>query len=69
MGYRVTICVDDIVGISEIAEHAGVKAAAVINWTQRYDDFPKPIKSLKCGRLYNRQEVQTWLIRHNKVYK
>lgn len=41
MGYRVTICTDDIVGLAEIAEYTHVTTPAVRNWINRYIDFPK----------------------------
>ena len=47
MGYGVIINTDDIVGIYEIAEYAGVRTTAVINWKNRYSDFPKPVWSTK----------------------
>ena len=67
MGYGVTICTDDIVGLAEIAEYTHVSTPAVKNWINRYIDFPKPIRKLKCGPLFNMQEVLIWLYRHHKI--
>ena len=61
MGYGVIINTDDIVGIYEIAEYAGVRTTAVINWKNRYSDFPKPVGVLKATPIYNMKEVKLWL--------
>ena len=52
---------DDLVGISEIAEMAGVKSAAVANWRTRFDDFPAPIVTLRSGPVFYRSHVKRWL--------
>lgn len=68
-GCRETVYVNEIGGISEIAEMAGVTGAAVINWTTRKKDFPKPIAELRSGKLYNMSKVEAWLEKHNKLGK
>lgn len=52
---------DDLVGIFEIAEMAGVKSAAVANWRTRFDDFPTPIATLRSGPVFFRSQVRRWL--------
>lgn len=64
MGYRITISTDDMVGIAEIAEYAGVCKSAVINWKTRYSDFPEPVKVLQATPIYNMQEIKIWLEKH-----
>lgn len=54
------IDVGDIVGISEIAEVLGKSRQNVCNIIARNQDFPKAIKELKSGSLYNIKEIQTW---------
>lgn len=56
----------DIVGISEIAEFANVTAQAVNNWQVRHEDFPKPLCTLSCGRIYYLPEVKKWLDKRKK---
>ena len=52
---------DDLVGISEIAEMAGVKSAAVSNWRTRFDDFPPPLVMLRSGPVFSRSQVRRWI--------
>lgn len=56
----------DIVGIAEIAELAGVKASAVVNWRVRRDDFPAPVAELRAGPVFSRPAVRKWLKRNRK---
>ena len=59
---------DDLVGIFEIAEMAGVKSAAVANWRTRFDDFPAPIAALRSGPVFYRSHVRRWLnLRRRKM--
>lgn len=59
------IKVDDLVGVREVAELAKVTPAAVANWRIRYIDFPRPVKKLRMGPLFDRNEIEFWLITHN----
>ena len=52
---------DDLVGISEIAEMAGVKSSAVANWRTRFDDFPPPLVMLRSGPVFSRSHVRRWI--------
>lgn len=51
----------DMIGIFEIAEMAGVTSAAVVNWRSRHHDFPKPIFELKSGPVFNVDQIRKWL--------
>lgn len=51
----------ELVGISEIAEIAGVTRQAVANWRVRHKNFPSPIVELKSGPIWNREEINLWL--------
>ncbi len=53
--------VDDLVTPSEIAERAGVTAAAVSNWSARDVTFPSPVKDTSRCRIWLWSEVQLWL--------
>lgn len=57
---------DDLVGINEIADMAGVSRQAVANWRVRFADFPKPLAELKAGPVFRTQTVKSWL-RKRKV--
>lgn len=52
-----------LVGIYEIAQMAGVSAAAVANWRSRHSDFPAPVSDLKSGPVFKLGEVRHWLER------
>ena len=50
-----------IVGVSEIAQKAGVTSAAVSNWRKRYDDFPAPKSDLSSGPVFDESEIDVWI--------
>lgn len=54
---------DELYGIYEIAEMAGVTRAAVANWRKRFRDFPDPVKELRSGPVFDRGQVRYWLAR------
>lgn len=54
---------EQLVGIAEIAERAGVSKQAVSNWRLRYDHFPRPIQILQSGPVWNREQIIEWLSR------
>jgi hypothetical protein len=56
----------DIVGITEIAEMAGVTSQAVANWRTRSADFPLPLKDLASGPVFRRSQIRAWLNRNKK---
>jgi chromosome partitioning protein len=51
----------NLVGVSEIAEFAKVTRQVVNNWRHRYDTFPRPIKSLQSGPVWDRESVEAWV--------
>jgi chromosome partitioning protein len=52
---------DDLVGINEIAEMAGVSSQAVANWRARFPNFPTAVAALKSGPIFHRSQVRAWL--------
>lgn len=52
---------EDLIGIYEIAEMAGVTRAAVANWRNRFRDFPAPAAELRSGPVFHRAQVRRWL--------
>jgi len=51
----------ELVGISEVAELAGVTRQAVVNWRGRYVNFPQPLAELRSGPVWKRDEIIAWL--------
>jgi hypothetical protein len=51
----------ELVGVAEIAERAGVTPAAVANWRVRHDDFPEPLVQLRSGGVWDWEHVARWL--------
>ncbi|MGO9874649.1 MAG: hypothetical protein ACLPVY_12710 [Acidimicrobiia bacterium] len=59
MGRRLDV--DQLVGVTEIADRLGVAAAArVHDWRRRYPDFPEPVLKLAMGLLWNWPEIERW---------
>lgn len=52
---------DDLIGLYETAQIAGVSPAAVGNWKKRYPDFPVPVKQLHSGPVFQRRQILHWL--------
>ena len=52
---------EDIVGVAEIAEMAGVSTAAVANWRARGPGFPEPLFAKRAGPFFSRRAVLRWL--------
>ena len=52
---------DDLVGIYEIAQWAGVTPAAVVNWRSRHTDFPSPVSELRAGPVFKSSQIRKWL--------
>ena len=57
---------EDLVGIFEIAEMAGVSRQAVANWRARFSNFPPAVVDLRSGPVFRRDQVRQWL-RKRKV--
>jgi chromosome partitioning protein len=55
----------DFVGMSEIAQLAGVTKQAVANWRDRDSDFPEPVASLKQGSVWKLSDVLEWANRND----
>ncbi|MCX2714126.1 hypothetical protein [Mycolicibacterium sp. J2] len=49
-----------LVGPAEIADLLGIEANTVNVWKARHADFPKPVKRLRSGDLWDVREVQAW---------
>mgnify|MGYP001430146551 CR=1 FL=1 len=57
---------DELVGIGEIAEMAGVSRQAVVNWRVRAADFPIPVTELASGPIFRRSQIRSWLKRNKR---
>jgi len=51
----------ELVGLSEVAEMAGVSRQAVVNWRARFSDFPSPTAELASGPVWIREDIEKWL--------
>ena len=52
---------DTVVGVAEIAAHAGVKPDTVQQWRIRNLDFPAPLRVLAMGPVWLLPVVEAWL--------
>lgn len=52
---------NELLGIAEIAELAGVTKQAVSNWRARYDNFPRPIQNLQSGPVWEHEKINDWV--------
>lgn len=50
----------DLVGISEVAEIAGMSRSTIRVWRVR-GHLPPPITELACGPIWHRQAIREWL--------
>lgn len=51
---------EHLAGAAEIAEALGVDANTINQWKARYHDFPKPVRILKAGSVWDLREVRAW---------
>ncbi len=51
----------NLVGVSEIADLAKVSRQVVNNWRMRYDHFPRPLKTLQSGPVWDREAAHSWI--------
>lgn len=52
-----------LVGVTEIAEKAGVKPQTVTVWRQRHTDFPEPAAELANGPIWFWSDLEEWVER------
>jgi hypothetical protein len=50
-----------LVGLTEIAQRAGVQKPVVAMWRSRHESFPAPVAELRTGAVFWWPEVQVWL--------
>lgn len=54
---------EDIVGAAEIAELLSITSASTVHqWLRRHPDFPRPVRSLLSGMVWDWSEVRKWAI-------
>src|SRR5437588_4417434 len=51
----------DLVGLAEAAELAGIGRAAFSLRRSRHANFPSPVADLRCGPVWFRWQIQTYL--------
>ena len=57
-----------LVGLTEIAQKAGVQKAAVSTWRARHADFPEPYVVLHTGGVWLWPQVRDWLQRTGRTF-
>jgi hypothetical protein len=57
----------ELVGVTEIAKRCKVSRAAVCNWIERYDAFPKPLTTLAMGPVFYWGDIVRWLKRTDRM--
>ena len=55
----------ELLGTSEIAALASASRSAVSNWVSRDPSFPKPLADLACGQIWDRKDIEAWLVKNN----
>jgi chromosome partitioning protein len=56
----------ELLGLSEIAELAGVSRQVVANWRSRDAGFPTPVVALASGPVYDRSQIRSYLTRRRR---
>lgn len=51
-----------VLNAAEIARTAGAAQGTVLAWRRRRDDFPSPAGGARARPVYNRAEVEAWLV-------
>ncbi|BAH30752.1 hypothetical protein [Rhodococcus erythropolis] len=49
-----------LVGPAEISKLLGVEANTVNVWKVRHADFPKPVRRLRSGDVWDVREIEAW---------
>ncbi len=52
---------------TDIASIAGVSRAAVTQWRKRHADFPEPVNADAPSPLFDRGEIEAWLMKHGRL--
>jgi hypothetical protein len=52
-----------LAGVAELAEHHSVSKSMICTWADRYTHFPRPVVTIKAGRLWDRRQVADWVQR------
>jgi predicted DNA-binding transcriptional regulator AlpA len=50
----------DPVSVGEIAEILGVTRQRINQLMHEHEDFPKPFAELAIGRVWKREDIETW---------
>ena len=57
----------DLVGLSEAAELVGIGRAAFSLRRSRHSNFPSPVAELRCGPVWFRWQIQTYLAEERRL--
>ena len=56
-----------LVGLTEIAQRAGVQKPVVAVWRTRYEDFPDSVADLRTGSVWLWPQVEAWLLKTGRI--
>lgn len=59
--------VENLVGLSEIAELFDIRPSAISNWQARHEDWPEPVLTLRMGSIYDLEDIDAFIKRHPRM--
>jgi hypothetical protein len=66
VGRRVDV--EQLVGVTEIAQRLGLKTAGTVHdWRRRYPEFPEPVAKLAMGVVFVWPDVEAWARRKGRL--
>ncbi|MDR1643937.1 MAG: hypothetical protein LBT59_29920 [Clostridiales bacterium] len=60
----VEVELEDLAGIEEVADFLKVTKLKALGFRDEYSDFPRPLRVLQDGALYDLREIKAWGIMH-----
>lgn len=55
-----TVSIDEIGGLTEVAEHYGWNPSTLTTWVNRYGNVPTPVRTLGRGAIYVITDWDGW---------
>lgn len=68
-GMKRRFTAEELVGVHEAAELLGITKARLCQLARTYRDFPQPVLSLHCGRIWDVSDISDWAKRHPRREK
>lgn len=57
----------NLLGVAEAARFLGVSKQRVMQLIAQHPDFPEPVAELHCGRIWAREDVESWARKHGRA--